>query len=110
MTSEGIRPYGPGKFDTVLDAYVYELSLAGCDDEMGEDGRWYGLLKGIQVDGAFCDASSAQGLNTAELRVCQLFALARGATSATHRPGAYTIPSVQIALAIKRAIERKKGN
>jgi hypothetical protein len=35
-TQQGIRPYGPGKFDTMLDAYVYDVSLdGGCDDEVG---------------------------------------------------------------------------
>jgi hypothetical protein len=45
----GIRPYGAGKFNTILDSYVYEVSLqGGCDDDMGsvqEDGVWYGLMK-----------------------------------------------------------------
>src|SRR5438445_12059889 len=48
MTNTGIRPYGPGKFSTILDCYVYEVSLdGGCDDETGstEYGRWYGLMK-----------------------------------------------------------------
>jgi hypothetical protein len=44
-----IRPYGPGKFNTILDAYVYELTLqGGCDDETGsvqENGEWYGLMR-----------------------------------------------------------------
>lgn len=44
-----IRPYGPGKFDTILDSYVYAVSLdGGCDDECGsvdETGRWYGLMR-----------------------------------------------------------------
>jgi hypothetical protein len=45
-----IRPYGPGKFDTILDAYVYGVTLqGGCDDECGdvsESGHWYGLMRG----------------------------------------------------------------
>src|SRR5262245_13454359 len=44
-----IRPYGPGKFDTVLDSYVYSVSLdGGCDSECGsvdETGRWCGLMR-----------------------------------------------------------------
>jgi hypothetical protein len=48
MTEE-IRPYGPGKFNTILDAYVYAVSLdGGCDDEHGsvdETGCWYGLMQ-----------------------------------------------------------------
>jgi hypothetical protein len=27
----GIRRYGPGKFNTILDSYVYDLSLDGAD-------------------------------------------------------------------------------
>ena len=46
---QGIRPYGPGKFNTILDSYVYSVSLdGGCDEESGsveETGRWYGLMR-----------------------------------------------------------------
>ena len=47
-TSTGIREYGPGKFSTILDSYVYEVSLNGsCDDETGSTdcGSWYGLMR-----------------------------------------------------------------
>lgn len=44
-----IRPYGPGKFHTILDSYVWSVSLdGGCDDETGdvaEIGVWYGLMR-----------------------------------------------------------------
>ena len=34
--TDTIRPYGPGKFSTILDSYVYQVSLeGGCDDEIG---------------------------------------------------------------------------
>jgi hypothetical protein len=42
-----VRPYGPGKFDTMLDAAVYQLSLDGADEEAGdvsEVGFWSGLM------------------------------------------------------------------
>jgi hypothetical protein len=40
-----IRSYGPGKFNTILDAYVYGVSLdGGCDDELSGYG-WYGLMR-----------------------------------------------------------------
>jgi hypothetical protein len=45
---QGIRPYGPGKFSTVLDAYVYQVSLdGGCDAEVGSstDVGWWGLMR-----------------------------------------------------------------
>ena len=47
MIAANIRPYGPGKFSTMLDAYVYSVTLdGGCDDEIrGEYGTWYGLMK-----------------------------------------------------------------
>ena len=70
MTDE-IRPYGPGKFDTMLDAYVYELSLHGCDDEQGsvsETGVWYGLFRGFTVGGPFSGVPPAR-LNSAELDI-----------------------------------------
>jgi hypothetical protein len=44
-----IRPYGPGKFSTILDSYVYSVSLdGGCDEEEGsvsESGAWYGIMR-----------------------------------------------------------------
>jgi len=43
-----IRPYGPGKFSTILDAYVYQVSLdGGCDAEVGDSNTtgWYGLMR-----------------------------------------------------------------
>lgn len=43
-----IRPYGPGKFSTVLDSYVYSVSLdGGCDAEVGDSscGSWYGMMR-----------------------------------------------------------------
>ena len=45
--ANGIRSYGPGKFSTVLDSYVYELSLdGGPDEEAGsvDEGGWYGFM------------------------------------------------------------------
>lgn len=43
-----IRPYGPGKFNTILDSYVYSMSLDGTDEELGESDSfgWYGMLTG----------------------------------------------------------------
>lgn len=43
----GIRSYGPGKFDTILDSYVYDVSLEGADDECGESDSfgWFGLMR-----------------------------------------------------------------
>jgi len=42
-----IRPYGPGKFFTILDAYVYSVSLdGGADEETATvNGSWYGLMR-----------------------------------------------------------------
>jgi hypothetical protein len=49
MANDTIRPYGPGKFSTILDSYVYGVSLdGGCDEESGgvsECGEWYGLMR-----------------------------------------------------------------
>ena len=48
MESE-IRSYGPGKFDTVMDQYVYQVSLdGGCDDEISSlawGDNWYGMMR-----------------------------------------------------------------
>lgn len=49
-----VRPYGPGKFDTMLDAAVYELSLdGGADEEVGSSseapGLWAGLMRNGEI-------------------------------------------------------------
>jgi hypothetical protein len=47
--NHSIRPYGPGKVSTILDSYVYSVSLdGGCDEEEGsvsECGEWYGIMR-----------------------------------------------------------------
>jgi hypothetical protein len=43
-----IRPYGPGKFSTILDSYVFQVSLdGGCDAEAGDANTtgWHGLMR-----------------------------------------------------------------
>ena len=46
--SDGIRSYGPGKYNTVIDSYAYELTLDGGADEEAtypsEGSGWFGLL------------------------------------------------------------------
>ena len=45
-----LRKAGPGKFDTILDEQIYQLSLDGVDDECGDSSagaRWYGKLDGV---------------------------------------------------------------
>lgn len=47
MAEEGIRSYGPGKFNDIIDSYAYELTLDGGADEeasYGEGNGWYGFL------------------------------------------------------------------
>lgn len=44
-----IRQYGPGKFDTVLDSLIWDMTLdGGPDEECGDSsmGIWYGRLNG----------------------------------------------------------------
>ena len=44
---DGIRSYGPGKFYTILDGYVHEVTMDGGADEeasYGEGNGWYGLV------------------------------------------------------------------
>ena len=43
----GIRPYGPGKFNTILDAYVYEVSREGrTEEDCRMDDSWCGIMRG----------------------------------------------------------------
>jgi hypothetical protein len=46
--SNELRRYGPGKFNLVVDAYVYDYSLDSADDEAGDvdSGLHYSLLRG----------------------------------------------------------------
>jgi hypothetical protein len=48
-----LRPYGPGKFSTILDSYTHEFGLDGVDEELSLDdgGGWYGLIQ-LGSDGA----------------------------------------------------------
>jgi len=45
--ARGIRPYGSGKFNTILDSYVYGITLDGGADEeisLGDGNGWYGFV------------------------------------------------------------------
>lgn len=60
-----IRSYGPGKFDTILDSYVYAVSLdGGADEEMGDVGGfgWYGMMgndEGVLASAVIAEAKRA---------------------------------------------------
>jgi hypothetical protein len=42
----GIRPYGPGKFNTMLDAYVYEASRdVGTEEDCRMGDSWCGIMR-----------------------------------------------------------------
>ena len=46
-SAKGIRSYGPGKFYTLLDSFLFEVTLDGRVDEegsYGDSGGWYGLV------------------------------------------------------------------
>ncbi len=75
-SSEPLRSYGPGKFNTYTDRHLYELTLIGCDDETGsvdENGRWYGLL--IGPDLAYQGASDTPDVDLNEAEVTFLEAV-----------------------------------
>lgn len=58
---DGIRRYGPGKFDTIMDAWVFGQSLeGGPDDEVGESDTtgWYGYMKGPFTPEAGADVNA----------------------------------------------------
>lgn len=70
MTNQttGIRPYGPGKFDTIMDSYVYKVSLDGPDDETGSisvNGVWYGMIEN-GADGTLASAIAQAALGGGE--------------------------------------------
>lgn len=70
LTADGLRRYGPGKFDLWVDSYVYGLSLDGsCDEEMGEaDGPgWYGLIRGVPLAEPIEPLDEAATLEPAEV-------------------------------------------
>lgn len=62
-----LRTYGPGKFNTVLDSVVYQLTSEGCDEETGSvsvTGVWYGLLRGALKESLY---PGSKELNDEEL-------------------------------------------
>ena len=107
-TADTIRPYGPGKFDTIVDSHVYALSLAGCDDECGsvqENGVWYGLFKGpFKLDGSFVDLvpEARRGLTRAERK---LLTTCAGCILAEDTQGFVTVEYFDSAFKLARAWE-----
>ncbi len=67
MRDTTIRSYGPGKFNTIVDSYVYDLAGNGCDEEGGdvqENGTWYGLMRDtFKLEGPFVDFTPEQLAN-----------------------------------------------
>lgn len=49
---EAWRQYGPGKFNTMVDALVHAMTLDGTCDELGDvqDFGWYGKVTGLTVE------------------------------------------------------------
>lgn len=43
-----LTPYGPGKYDYLIDSIAHSASLDGCDDECGDVATtdWFGILRG----------------------------------------------------------------
>jgi chaperonin cofactor prefoldin len=62
-TVQGIRGYGPGKFDTIVDSYVYHVTLEGVDSEVGDvqDMGWFGVMGGKDLLAAVERAASEEG-------------------------------------------------
>jgi hypothetical protein len=64
----GIRLYGPGKFYTILDSYVYQLEPD--ETESYEDGGgWYGLFRG-PIDPDSLELDEGDILTAAEREAC----------------------------------------
>jgi hypothetical protein len=50
--SGGKKSVNPGKFDSTMDALIYDLSTEGVDEECGDSSEgpaWYGLMRGISL-------------------------------------------------------------
>lgn len=45
----GIRRYGPGKFDNIIDGYVYELSMDGSWGEQAGDSGTSGFYASVRL-------------------------------------------------------------
>lgn len=67
-TETGIRPYGPGKFSAMLDAYVHFVSMDGTDEETGDVDRgcWHGIMRQHGCDLQTNEAEAAYGPLTDE--------------------------------------------
>lgn len=70
MPEDVIRPAGPGRFATMVNAYVYELAQEGLTDEMiCSDGSWLGLLTATAKTPLYDEGFKAETqLNEAEKR------------------------------------------
>lgn len=70
MAEDVIRPGGPGRFSTMVNQYVYELSQEGLTDEMMcSDGSWLGLLAAMADTPLYDEGFKAETqLNEAEKR------------------------------------------
>lgn len=68
-----IRPYGPGKFNTVLDSLVWDaIQTNGTDEELAEEGfGWRGLLRkgetGLELEVQDLPSHRDNPLNPAEI-------------------------------------------
>jgi hypothetical protein len=71
MVDELRRVEAPGKFEggLVIDQYAYELSLQGCDEEVGEVDAlgWYGLFRGPLCKADESPAVDGERLTDAEV-------------------------------------------
>lgn len=63
--TETIRPYGPGKFNTIVDSVVWELPCERDCGSLEEDGIWYGRIDG-PLDLEALQDGSLPTLNEAE--------------------------------------------
>lgn len=59
---QGIRRYGPGKFNTILDSYVYELSLDGGSDDCGDVGEIGIIYSRLELGSEALDAIKAEAV------------------------------------------------
>lgn len=62
-----IRGYGPGKFDTIIDSYLYTASLDGLGEDCSdENGTWAGLMLGNLYKAVHTIALEENGTLTSE--------------------------------------------
>lgn len=103
-----IRRYGPGKFDTILDKYVYQSTLDGGCEELGDVETFNHYAKvSLGQEGLKDIARMAkEDGDTLTMEECRLIRRSVGAIVETRNSGAVSVDYYSSKSALKRDWDR----